>query len=308
MKLINLTIIKDITLKKEKSRDFYLYYVLRGHAHIEDNNKVFPLENTEIIVINPDEIYTMHCEGVVVECRISHSEVLRLMGHQRKMIVCYTHQINNENTEELKRTLNGLLRSYYESGQNRIVQEQYSLSLVYSLITNFSNNIFDDSDSSRKNEIALYIEANYADDLTLDTIADAFALTPQYFSRYFKNEFQMSFLKYLNQVRLRYATEDLLSTNETILRIAIDNGFANIASFNREFHETYHMTPGAYRQLHKTKQQEIHQEDILSYLEEDKKEEKGNTIQYKFTSLQRIVILLLKNIGQKSSMPEVLKQ
>lgn len=280
MKLINLSIIKNDIIKQENSRDFYLYYVLRGHARIEINNKVLPLESTEVIVINPDETYTIHCDnGILVECRISHSEVLRLMGHQRKMIVCYTHQINNKNTEELKRTLNGLLRSYYESGQNRIVQEQYSLSLVYILITNFANNIFDHTDDSRKNEIALYIEANYAEELTLDMIADEFALTPQYFSRYFKNEFQMPFLKYLNQVRLRYATEDLLSTDETILRIAIDNGFANIASFNREFNEMYHMTPGAYRQIHKTKQQEIHQEDILSYLEEDKKEEKGNIVQ-----------------------------
>lgn len=279
MKLVSLKIIKNGIHGNPSPRDFHLYYVLKGNAQIEEGNNVLPLDTGEMLVINPGESVTLKCEsGTVLECRISHSEVLRLMGYQRKVIVCNTHLVKNENTDELRRVLGSLVRSYYEPDQNLIEREQYSLSLVYLLIAHFSNNVFEENDESRKNEIASYIEANYADEVTLEMIADEFGLTPQYFSRYFSNVFRTSFLKYLNHVRLEHAVDDLLNTKETVLRIAVNHGFANVASFNREFQNVYHTTPGSYRQKHGSKQEKIEKDDILSILNEKADENGDDTV------------------------------
>ena len=70
------------------------------------------------------------------------------------------------------------------------------------MISHFSSNAFAHTGDTRKNEIASYIEANYAEELTLEDIAGEFALTPQYFSKYFKSAFGTSFLKYFNGVQL----------------------------------------------------------------------------------------------------------
>ncbi|MCR5230108.1 MAG: helix-turn-helix domain-containing protein, partial [Solobacterium sp.] len=175
----------------------------------------------------------------------------------------------NENTEELSGTINRWLRTYYEPSDNLILEESLSLQLVWQLISHFSSNTFARTEDTRKNEIASYIEANYADELTLEQISDEFALTPQYFSKYFKTVFGTSFLKYLNGVRLQYSLDDLVSGNGTILKIAINNGFANVASFNREFRDAYGMTPTEYRAAHRDKKQEHGEEDILSFVKHE---------------------------------------
>lgn len=41
--------------------------------------------------------------------------------------------------------------------------------------------------------------------------------------------------------------EDLLYTNESIMKIAMDNGFASVAAYNKTFKEKYAMTPSEFR-------------------------------------------------------------
>ncbi|MCR4951571.1 MAG: helix-turn-helix domain-containing protein [Solobacterium sp.] len=277
MKLVSLEILKDKTLKAVSYRDFHLYYVLKGMVKAETDETAFDLESGEMFAMNPGEVHTVNCrKGICADFCISYSRVLQLMGYQRKLIVCNTHNVKNENTEELTETVNRWLKTYYEPSDNLILEESLSLQLVWQLISHFSSNAFAHTEDTRKNEIVSYIEANYADELTLEDISDEFALTPQYFSKYFKAAFGTSFLKYLNGVRLQYALEDLISGSGTILKIAINNGFANVASFNREFREAYGMTPTEYRAVHKSEKQESRKEDVLPLLKEEKEQKSSS--------------------------------
>ncbi len=277
MKLVSLGIIKNEVLKAVSYRDFHLYYVLKGSVRMETDETVSDLCGGEMLAVNPGEVHTVNCrKGICADFCISYSRVLQLMGYQRKLIVCNTHNVKNENTEELSQTVNRWLRTYYEPADNLILEESLSLQLVWQLISHFSSNAFAHTGDTRKNEIASYIEANYAEELTLEDIAGEFALTPQYFSKYFKSAFGTSFLKYLNGVRLQYALDDLVSGNGTILKIAISSGFANVASFNREFREAYGMTPTEYRTAHKNEKQESSREDVLPFLKEAEEEKSSS--------------------------------
>ena len=57
----------------------------------------------------------------------------------------------------------------------------------------------------------------------------------------------MSFLKLLNNIRLEKAVSELLYTDKTVLKIAMECGFSNMAGFNHVFKESYHMNPTEYR-------------------------------------------------------------
>ncbi len=57
----------------------------------------------------------------------------------------------------------------------------------------------------------------------------------------------MSFLKLLNNIRLEHAVSELLYTDKSILKIAMDNGFPNLSGFNHVFRESYQMSPAEYR-------------------------------------------------------------
>ena len=95
-------------------------------------------------------------------------------------------------------------------------------------------------------EIINYINANYQRKISLDDISNHFYLSKTYISKYIKNKMGVNFIDYLNNVRLQHAVDDLKYTNKTILKIALDNGFPNTASFGKKFKETYNMTPSEF--------------------------------------------------------------
>lgn len=73
--------------------------------------------------------------------------------------------------------------------------------------------------------------------------AETAALSPEYFCRIFKRNTGITFLEYVNQVRLTHIYEELLSTEDTVTDILARNGFTNYKVFCRMFRETYGATP-----------------------------------------------------------------
>ncbi|MDT2258010.1 helix-turn-helix transcriptional regulator [Paenibacillus larvae] len=51
----------------------------------------------------------------------------------------------------------------------------------------------------------------------------------------------------MNEVRLKKAVPELLHTEHPILKIAMNNGFANVKTFNKCFKDHYGMTPSEFR-------------------------------------------------------------
>ena len=97
------------------------------------------------------------------------------------------------------------------------------------------------------NEILDYIKLHYTEDLTLKTIADAQHISYFHLSRIFKEVTGITFRQFLTNTRLHHAQKELLNTKESILSIALSNGFASSKSFNIAFGEQYGMHPSEYR-------------------------------------------------------------
>lgn len=100
----------------------------------------------------------------------------------------------------------------------------------------------------RVDKIRQYIEVNFNKPLTMNDLADSLFLTPQYLSKFIKEQLGSTFIHYLNGVRLRHAVEELLRTDHSITQIAFGNGFPNLTAFNKVFRDTYQETPLKYRQ------------------------------------------------------------
>lgn len=100
-------------------------------------------------------------------------------------------------------------------------------------------------------DITNYIEAHYAEPLTLSRLSETFYISPYYLSRVFKEISGFSFVEYVNQVRMKEAQRLLRETDWKVLRIAEKVGFDSIAYFGRVFKETVHLSPMQYRRMHK---------------------------------------------------------
>jgi AraC-like DNA-binding protein len=115
-------------------------------------------------------------------------------------------------------------------------------------------------ENSEKDELEQFVENHYFEDLSLQEISAAFNMSGQYFSKYFKKHVGVQYLKYLTEVRLNHALNDVLYTNKRFLAIAMDNGFPNISAFNHYFKEKYGVSPKSYREKNAFQSQNGHED------------------------------------------------
>ena len=92
-----------------------------------------------------------------------------------------------------------------------------------------------------------YVEKNYKNDISMKSVADLVGLSPTYFSKYFKNVADVSFIRYLNLVRLEHALNDMFYDNQIVTNAAMNNGFANVKSFIELCKKIYGHTPTEYK-------------------------------------------------------------
>ncbi|OAS13366.1 helix-turn-helix domain-containing protein [Paenibacillus oryzisoli] len=94
------------------------------------------------------------------------------------------------------------------------------------------------------------IKDQYADDLSLDVLADQLTLSSSYLSTYIKEKTGANFMEHLHDRRVGYAQELLIQTDSNIQDIGLQVGYRNISSFNRMFKSRTGSSPGEYRRTH----------------------------------------------------------
>ncbi|MEF3306132.1 helix-turn-helix domain-containing protein [Paenibacillus sp. GYB003] len=94
---------------------------------------------------------------------------------------------------------------------------------------------------------AHYLESHYAEDLSLDTVADRMNMSSNYLSAYIKEKTGTNFSDHLNGIRIREAKDMLVRTSLSIQEIGEKIGYRNVTSFIRMFKKITGLTPGDYR-------------------------------------------------------------
>lgn len=92
-----------------------------------------------------------------------------------------------------------------------------------------------------------YVQNHYQESISLAEISNYLGLDKTYFCRFFKKNMGMSFLSYLNEVRLSHVYQDLMETDLPIVEIKDRNGFKNQKLFNSAFKKLYGCTPKEVR-------------------------------------------------------------
>lgn len=88
---------------------------------------------------------------------------------------------------------------------------------------------------------------DYGEELTIEGLAAAAALTPRHFERLFKQALGVSPKRYLIDVRMMAARHLLESTDLPVIDVAAEVGFNLAAHFVSTFHRSVGTTPAAYR-------------------------------------------------------------
>lgn len=92
-----------------------------------------------------------------------------------------------------------------------------------------------------------YIDRNFNKVLTLDDVAEFVSLSSFYFSKLFKERFQMTFIDYLTHLRVMRAKELLNDRTVTLKEIALEVGYRNSNYFSRVYKKATGESPSEYR-------------------------------------------------------------
>ncbi len=239
-----------------------IIYVLEGEIIFSIANDKLTLYKDDIIVLSPGKPHYKKSNNDALICKIMISPDLfsELSGDNLPAFWCNTAIIENEKDAGLRALLNKILRHHLVKGQNI---DLFQISQYYQLADYLSSNYLLSSEDISQNQgtgysgeytykALLYIHANYTQPLTLLELAKHLSLTGSYLSRYLKKNLGINFKEYLTKIRLNHAVNDLLYSKKSILRIAIDNGFANLAMFNKAFRAAYNTTPTEYKKSMKS--------------------------------------------------------
>lgn len=96
--------------------------------------------------------------------------------------------------------------------------------------------------------IVNFIFRSYSQELKIQKIAEQFHVTPQEVNQILMYQVGKNFPDFLNKIRIDNACRLLLESNLCIADIALEVGYSNVKTFNRNFVSSKLMTPSSFRQ------------------------------------------------------------
>ena len=88
---------------------------------------------------------------------------------------------------------------------------------------------------------------NFDKEISLAEIAAVANMALTTFCNFFKEHYRVTFVEYLNEIRIGHACKLLTEKNKNVVEAAYQCGFNNLANFNRQFKKLKNMTPTEYR-------------------------------------------------------------
>lgn len=95
------------------------------------------------------------------------------------------------------------------------------------------------------------INRDFMLDISIESVAEKLFLSPNYLGWAFKKALNVTFREYLNEVRLKYARNLLLSTDLQLKEVAAYSGFNSVEYFSAVFKNKTKESPAKFRQLRK---------------------------------------------------------
>ena len=255
-------------LQETNTNDIVILYVLKNNLQIIINSRPVTLKQNDIVLINQNSDYKCKKnDSLFVSYKIYSNGLRNVLNNKKYTFICDSTKEWNSNYDKIRKILSEILVVLYNHPTYMSVKlNQLYYDLIFILLNDFSVEQTPENFSD-KEMLMQYIDYHYQEDLSLEKISEDFHMSSQYFSKYFKKHIGIPYLKYLTDIRLKYALNDVICTNKKFLSIAMDHGFANISSFNHYFKEKYNFSPKEYRESHKNIQSDSSDSYLSSAIE-----------------------------------------
>lgn len=227
-----------------------IFAVQEGTLTFYLNEKEYPLKAGELILINSNEIHSIHApvknRTVVLQIPLKQFEDYFTAPY----FIRFAGADAGKDNQVLHRQVGRLYKACTERGAGfEFKARSVYYEILYILVNDYlvteagEKEIRYNRRLEKLSKITGYMRDHYTEDLKLSEIASAFGYSEAYLSRLFRKCAKVNFKTYLQDIRMTYAYRELLNTEHTISQIALDNGFCSSRSFSREFQKRYGSLP-----------------------------------------------------------------
>lgn len=237
-----------------------LLYMKSGLMDVGINSRTYALKKGDLIVINSGDIHFTRClnSSFVLALQIPYPLLKTHIPeyHYVRFQAADGSPVLNPDAccpgvRDILDELYLLVRDTPDGYTLRFSALIYDLAyrLTRSCLTRVSSSSRKKSDRNleRLEQVTAYVKSHYTQPISLEDGASVLSLNPEYFCRYFKKHMGVTFLEYVNSIRLSHIHQDLLETDEAISALLERHGFLNYRLFVRMFREAYGCSPSALR-------------------------------------------------------------
>lgn len=248
--------------------EFEINYILSGCAKFICGDSQFVSAEGDIIIIPPNvlhSIYPHENSGQLYDTIVFNSELLGVSENNRCAAECVkplangaskiTARITRDHVfySELKIIVENIFScAKGDTPHLDMLMKSELLHLIWLLEE--SGDIFRVIGNAESKIEAVrpaieYMNRNFAENITVDRLAEMSHISKSYFMRRFREAAGIGAIDYLSQIRIKKICELLVQTDMNAAEIAYECGFRNLSNFNRQFRSIVGCTPKEYRKM-----------------------------------------------------------
>ena len=243
---------------------FEMIYVYKGNGIHQQNNNRIPYEPGDLFLISPeDEHYfeikersrfifikftDSYFNGRSYMFLLSSPENIMRLALPKEMKL----QMDEAGKVAMRNTIDTILIYHHQGKELSTSPLMYFQVLsVFGLIREamVRMNVRIDQGNPDREEMISYIHQHIYDPalIKIRHIASHFNISPNYFSAYFKRNFDVSYRDYVNDYRIKLIENRIASGTVTMKQIADEFGFTDASHLSHYFKQRKGVQPGSFR-------------------------------------------------------------
>lgn len=247
--------------------DYYeIYYLLEGNRRYFINHTLYDIVPYDVVLVNKGDIHLSQVVGEeekYARYLITFSDrFLNDLGPEfdKDFLMKIFDSKKIHIPEAMQHSFNMLLHKAETKFRQPDIYSQYIAKLdILEILVNLNKfstkntypllgdlTVYED----RIQEVCRYICNYYNKPISLDQMAKIAYMSPTYFSKKFKRVTGFGFNEYLNNVRIKMATNLLMETQSSITEIATFCGYQDSNYFGDVFKKIIGVSPNKYRKDH----------------------------------------------------------
>ena len=240
-----------------------LVYVDKGEIFVHSDNYSGILKSGELIIHLPDETHSLSCmEGapniIIIGFKCEATELEKFCHgaydtttEQKRMLAellregmsVFAPPYDTPNLTDMKK------RQSYPFGADQMIKLRLEMFLI-SLIRMYSDENMPSKVVAESHapveDIKRYVDEHFTENIQLDNICFIFGTNKTTLCKKFKNEYGVTVLKYINNLKIREAKRLLRQNKLSVTQISDKLGFTSIHYFCKFFKKTTGESPVSY--------------------------------------------------------------